>query len=196
MEEWKGHGTLLQALEMLADDSHWICWFVGGAQRPAEEHYLQSLKEMALRRGIGNRVRFLGQRSDVDNLLAAADLYCQPNQSPEAFGITFIEALYAGLPVVTSAIGGALEIMSKECGMLVPPDDPRRLSEVLCALIGDRRRLASLGAAGPSRAAKLCDPAAQIAKLSECLSDAVRVRAEKIADARASSQPDKASFVA
>jgi glycosyltransferase involved in cell wall biosynthesis len=49
-------------------------------------------------------------RSDVARLLAAADIHCQPNIGPEPFGITFIEALYAGLPLVTTSIGGAIEM--------------------------------------------------------------------------------------
>jgi len=55
------------------------------------------------------RVRFVGERLDVARILAAADIFCQPNIEAEPFGIVFIEALYAGLPVVASASGGALE---------------------------------------------------------------------------------------
>jgi glycosyltransferase involved in cell wall biosynthesis len=47
---------------------------------------------------IADRVRFAGQRDDVPRLLAAADLHCQPNSSPEPFGVAFVEALAAGLP--------------------------------------------------------------------------------------------------
>ena len=64
--------------------------------------------------------------TDVPRLLAAADIHCQPNISPEPFGIAFIEALAAGLPVVTSAIGGAIEIVDDTCGRLVPASDPGR----------------------------------------------------------------------
>ncbi len=71
-------------------------------------------------------------------LLAAADIHCQPNTGPEPFGITFIEALYAGLPVVTTSIGGALEIVDGSCGMLVEPNDPAALAGALRRLIEDR----------------------------------------------------------
>ena len=66
-------------------------------------------------------MRWLGQRRDVPELLAAADIYCQPNVGAEPFGIVFVEALYTGLPVVTTALGGALEIIDASCGVLVPP---------------------------------------------------------------------------
>jgi glycosyltransferase involved in cell wall biosynthesis len=176
MEEWKGHRLNLNALARLARSqggsdggSKWTCWIVGGAQRPHEARYLEALRAEAAALGIGPRVNFLGQRGNVARLLAAADIHCQPNTGPEPLGITFIEALYAGLPVVTTAIGGALEIVDGSCGMLVAPDDPAALAAALGRLIEDRELRERLGAAGPARAAALCDPTRQMARLAEAL---------------------------
>jgi glycosyltransferase involved in cell wall biosynthesis len=72
-----------------------------------EAPYLQSPKNLAADLQISDRIRFVGQRSDVPRLLAAADVFCQPDSGPEPFGIVSVEALYAGLPVVATAIGGA-----------------------------------------------------------------------------------------
>src|SRR5262249_40040296 len=80
--------------------------FVGGPQRPPEVEFQTDLEAAAARWGIAGRVRFLGQRSDVSRLMAAADVYCQPNTGPEPFGLVFVEALHAGLPVITSGFGG------------------------------------------------------------------------------------------
>jgi glycosyltransferase involved in cell wall biosynthesis len=142
---------------------------VGGAQRAHEARYLEALRAEAVALGIGSRVNFLGQRGDVARLLAAADIQCQPNTGPEPFGITFIEALYAGLPVVTTAIGGALEIVDGSCGILIEPNDPAALAEALGRLIEDRELRARLGAAGPARATALCDPRAQLQALARAL---------------------------
>jgi glycosyltransferase involved in cell wall biosynthesis len=172
MEEWKGHRLHLHALAHLNGVPGWTCWIVGGAQRPHEVRYLEALRGEAAALGIGPRVNFLGQRSDVARLLDAADIHCQPNTGPEPFGITFIEALYAGLPVVTTAIGGALEIVDGSCGMLVEPNDPAALTGALGKLIEDRELRARLGAAGPARAAALCDPARQMARMAEVLNQA------------------------
>jgi len=169
MEEWKGHRLHLKALARLAGVSQWTCWMVGGAQRSYEARYLEALRAEAAALGIGHRVKFLGQRSDVARLLAAADLHCQPNTGPEPFGITFIEALYAGLPVVSTSIGGALEIVDDSCGMLVEPNDPEALAGALGTLIKDRELRARLGAAGPARATALCDPRSQMAALARAL---------------------------
>ena len=158
MEAWKGHTLLLQALERLGDLTQWVCWIAGGAQRPAEARYLKELQAEAKRRKINARVRFLGQRSDVPQLLAASDILCQPNLGPEPFGIAFIEALYAGRPVVTTALGGALEIVNADCGILVPPENVPALADSLRALLTDPSKRGNLGAAGPARARALCAP--------------------------------------
>ena len=82
----------------------------------------------ATKLGIVDRVRFLGQRSDIFQLLSAADIFSEPNTSPEPFGISLIEALSARLPVITSACGGAVEIVDTSCGILVSPGDVAELT--------------------------------------------------------------------
>ena len=113
MEAWKGHRFLLETLGKLPAVPQWICWIVGGAQRAEEVVYEKNLRATAAEMGFSERVRFLGQRADVAQLLAAADIYCQPNLAAEPFGIVFIEAMQAGLPVVTTAAGGPLEIICR-----------------------------------------------------------------------------------
>jgi glycosyltransferase involved in cell wall biosynthesis len=183
MEEWKGHTLHLKALANLRDIPNWVCWIVGGAQRPSEVRYLEKLKLMVAEAGIAERVRFIGQRSDVARLLAAADLFCQPNTGPEPFGIAFIEALYAGLPVVTSAIGGAREIVDDTCGMLVKEGDVAALSAALRNLMRDPDTRARLGAHGPARARALCDPAQQMQRLALTLSTVAHAGDEATATA-------------
>ena len=169
MEPGKGHRVLLSALARIRDRPDWVAWQVGGAQRDEEISYVGELGIAATRLGVAARTRFLGERSDVSALMAAADIYCQPNETPESFGITFIEALYAGLPVVTSAIGGAVEILSGGGGSLVPPGDFTALSETLQGWLSDPTARRALGAAGPNRAAKLCDPVQQLERLEAAL---------------------------
>jgi len=184
MQEWKGHRLLLQAASRIKSNSQWILWFVGGAQRELEQSYLASLRATAAELGIEDRVRFLGQRDDVDRLLAASDIHCQPNISPEPFGITFIEALYAGIPVVTTQIGGAIEIVNDSCGVMVPPDDPNALAAALERLIVDGERRRQLGSAGPTRARELCDPVTQIEKVRKLLAGIERgSKRDRVAEA-------------
>lgn len=172
LERWKGQQVLLEALARLSDVANWECWIVGGPQRPEEELYLQELRAFAAAECDGRRVKFLGQRSDVAELLRAADVFCQPNTGPEPFGIVFIEALYRGLCVATSNLGGGAEIVTPECGRLTPPGDAAALAATLAEWIANpsRRRTASIS--GPARAAQLCDPRRQIRTLYETLSAA------------------------
>lgn len=170
MQEWKGQRLLLEALGRLRQVPGWQAWVAGGAQRPEEETYLAGLKSQAEGLGLTGRVHFLGQRSDVPRLLRAADIHCQPNVSAEPFGIAFVEALQAGLPVVTTAMGGPLEIVDFTCGVLVPPR-PAPLATELRKLIENPEARQRLGAAGPARAAKLCDPSLYLRTLDEALRD-------------------------
>jgi glycosyltransferase involved in cell wall biosynthesis len=169
MEEWKGHRLLLKALALLADIPNWVAYIAGGAQRPSEVRYLDALKQDAAHLGIADRVIFLGQCSDVPRLLAAADIHCQPNIGAEPFGICFVEALYAGIPVVSTAIGAAKEIIDQSCGVLVPPNNPGALAESLAELMSNVSLRKKLGAAGPVRARQLCDPATQLSRVSTML---------------------------
>jgi glycosyltransferase involved in cell wall biosynthesis len=172
-EPHKGHLAHMEALGMLRDVPGWVCWQVGGVQRDQEARYLERVKQAATRLGIAERVRFLGWQPDVRKLLAAADIYCQPNVGPEPFGITFVEALFARLPVVASALGGPKEILDESCGVLLPPGDTPALAGALRRLIADCHLRTQLGAAGPARARHLCDPATQIRRLHDVLSDAM-----------------------
>ena len=173
LEAWKGHRPHLDALGELRHLSGWVTWVLGGAQRPFESRYLEELKIQAAANGIADRVRFVGERGDVARVLSAADIYCQPNLEPEPFGIVFVEALSAGLPVVSTNLGGPSEVVDASCGILVPVGDVRALAAVLERLIreGDTRR--ALGRAGPVRARQVSDPATQIARLSELLGGVV-----------------------
>jgi len=162
LERHKGHLLHLEALGMMKDVANWVCWQVVGVQRSEEVRYFEQLKETARRLGIEDRVRFVGWQPDVQRLIAASDIYCQPNISPEAFGISFIEALYAGKPAVATALGGPKELVDDSCGFLLPTNDAHLLAATLRELIGNLRLRNELGAAGPARAHKLCDPATQM----------------------------------
>jgi glycosyltransferase involved in cell wall biosynthesis len=172
MEPLKGHAVLLDALARLHARTDWTCRLAGGAQRAHEAEYMESLRARAAALGISDRVEFLGDRSDVPQLLADSDIYCQPNTEPDAFGLSLIEALAAGLPVVTSAIGGANEILDETCGVLVAPGDSATLASALSALLENRGRRERLGANGPRRALSLCDPAVQMPRIAEILEKA------------------------
>jgi glycosyltransferase involved in cell wall biosynthesis len=169
MEAWKGHHTLLQALGRMRSTGGWTCWIAGGAQRRQEEAHLAEMYALAQQLGIALRIRFLGARDDIAAVMAAADVLAQPNLGPEPFGIALAEGMNAGLPIVTTAIGAAPEIVDPSCGILVPPDDPAALAEALRALIADPDRRRGMGAAGPPHALALCGHLRQVERLRAVL---------------------------
>ncbi len=177
LERWKGHALLLHALGFLGDLPGWECWIVGGAQRASERAYEAQLRTLVVSRGVRTRVRFLGERDDVERVLAAADIFCQPNAQAEPFGVAIIEALYAGLPVVATDMGGPTDILGHQaCGLLVPPRQPHALADALRALVTDPDRRRAMGASGPARARALCDPAVRLTQLHDVLARAAAGR--------------------
>jgi glycosyltransferase involved in cell wall biosynthesis len=169
MQAWKGHRLLIAALERLRANPRWTCWIAGGAQRPAEDAYEAALRREVARLGLERRITFLGHRDDVPALMDAADLHCQPNVSPEPFGVVFAEALSRGLPIVTTAMGGPLEIVDGRCGVLVPPA-AQPLAGALSLLIDDDERRAALSRAAPKRAGELWDVETRVRELANALS--------------------------
>ena len=152
----KGHAQFIAALAAL-DAPLWEAWVIGGVQQPLEQTYLESLQRLAADAGVAARIRFLGQRDDVQALLQASDVYCQPNRDPDSFGLSFVEALAASLPVVTTRMGGAPEIVDASCGVLVEPGSITELTAALRRLVSlpaERRRMSEAAAV---RAREFCD---------------------------------------
>jgi glycosyltransferase involved in cell wall biosynthesis len=179
LESWKGHRHLLRALAGVRTDTPWRAWIAGGAQRPHEQAYLTDLRAEVEALGLAARVRFLGERTDVPALMQAADLYCQPNDMPEPFGVVFAEAMLAGRPVVTANMGGAPEIVSEDCGRLVARGDTAALTQVLAELIDDATLRERLGAAGPRRAHARCAPEVVLPQIAAAVTRAIESGARR-----------------
>lgn len=98
--------------------------------------------------GLQGCVRFLGFRDDLPDLMATSDIVVLPSTA-EAFGLVIVEALYLGVPVVATRVGGIAEIIDHEVdGLLVPPGDRNALAGALARMLEDgalRRRLAGAG---------------------------------------------------
>ena len=140
----KGLETLVAALARLAASGRALrCVVAGdGALRTSLE------RDSAAR---GAPVRWLGLRRDVPDLLAAADLFVLPSER-DALPTVLLEAMAAGLPVLTTPVGGIPEIVADgETGVLVPAGDPEELAAALGRLAGDEGLRRRLGAAGQRR---------------------------------------------
>jgi glycosyltransferase involved in cell wall biosynthesis len=134
MEAWRLVRPQNALLLLAGPDMVGHPWNVGPAARAfVERHDLQG------------SVRFLGSIADVPALLSAVDFAVQPSHF-EALGLSAVEALAAGVPVIASAVGGLLDfVIEGHNGMLCPPHDPPALAACIRTLIEDtelRRQLA------------------------------------------------------
>jgi glycosyltransferase involved in cell wall biosynthesis len=145
--------TLIRAFAALPEGSFEALIVGDGPDRGAVEDEIRSLR-------LEERVRLVGERSDVPALLADSDLFVLSSRS-EGLPVSVLEAMAAELPVVASRVGGLAElVVDGETGILVPPGDTSALSAALGNLVDDRDLRRKLGAAGRARAEALFDLAA------------------------------------
>lgn len=126
---WKGHEILIQALAQLPDKDA-ILMLLGIEDGPPA--YAEKLRTMAVRYGLGGRVRIGAGSRDMPAALMLADVVAMPSIKPEPFGRVAIEALAMGRPVVAFRHGGAVESIDEErTGWLADPFSVDSLAEAL-----------------------------------------------------------------
>jgi glycosyltransferase involved in cell wall biosynthesis len=142
LDAQKGHRVLLKAIVSVPD----AVFVLAG-----EGHEREPLEGLAAQLGIAERVRFLGRREDVPQLLATCDVFALPSLY-EGSSLAVLEAMAAGVPVVSSAIGGTDELIEDgESGLLVPPGDADALAAALRWVLGDPELRESLAARARER---------------------------------------------
>ena len=143
-EPQKDHATLFHALAGLVNEPWQLDLIGDGALLP-------EAKELSRRLGLADRIQFLGQRMDVDELLAKAQVALLITNW-EGFPRSILEAMRAGLPVVASAVGGIAEsVRDSETGFTVPRGDVQALGARLKQLLADPALRTRLGRTGRQR---------------------------------------------
>lgn len=144
---YKGYDVLIRA----AVNRKFEVWIIGeGAERPRLEQLISEL-------GLGDRVRLLGSVTDCERikLMCLADVFVMPSiTNAETFGLSQLEAMAAGRPVVNTALDTAVPRVARH-GMeaiTVPPGDAEKLGEAIDALISDPERRRRMGLAARTRA--------------------------------------------
>ena len=134
----KNLDTILQSLVQVPNINLVVVGRTEGSPYPA----------LASKLGIADRVHFLGFRTDLPKIMRAVDLFVFPSRY-EPFGMVVTEAMASGLPVITSAITGAAEIVTAESGIIIEnPEDMTSLAKALQQLAGDRELRDRMGKAG------------------------------------------------
>lgn len=108
----KGHSDFFQLICELKKSGQPVCGLIAGNTHPKKQAYLQELQQQASDLGITSDIIFLGHRSDLRELMAVSDIVMALSQQPESFGLTVLEALALGRPVVGYDCGGVGELLS------------------------------------------------------------------------------------
>lgn len=122
----KDHGTLLRAVARLRESDERVHLALVGDGELREE-----LTRLSERLGIRAHTHFLGTRTDVPDVLSALDVFVLSSKI-EGLGITLLEAMAAGVPVIGTAAGGIPEVIADgDTGRLTPVGDPHAMAEAV-----------------------------------------------------------------
>ena len=121
---YKRQDFLLEALAPLCATGEVTVVFVGGRDLtvPGTQDMLDRMDATMARHGLAPHVKFLGHRSDADELMAGADVLVHPT-GKEAFGLVLAEAMAMGLPVVATRLEAIPEVVAEPDNILVDPHD-------------------------------------------------------------------------
>lgn len=122
MRPEKGHKDLVEAVRLLPDELPLVVAMAGDG--PLLDEIRSTVESDPL---LHNRIRILGFRRDVPDLMAAADFVVHPSLE-DALPTALISALASSRPIVATNVGGIPDIVGPDCGILVEPGDPVALS--------------------------------------------------------------------
>nr|WP_225225914.1 glycosyltransferase family 4 protein [Komarekiella delphini-convector] len=106
--------------------------------------------QLAVSLGLNERVHFVGYRRDIAEIMRAVDLFVFPSRY-EACTLVLLEALASGLPVITATATGGAELVTPECGVVLPDsDDTDALATALLSLVSERILMQQMGQAARS----------------------------------------------
>ena len=157
----KGFPELITAMRSVDAD----LWVVG--ERLESDHagsIEEALAQAQADPELKDRIHVLGYRSDVPDLMRAADIYVLASHR-EGMPRSIIEAMMCELPVVATNIRGSREeVVDGKTGLLVEVNDPDALASALSSLVADQKRRAAFGKAGRARALDLYDERKVVAR--------------------------------
>lgn len=140
----KGLGAAIAAVSALPSETHLIV--VGGGE-------VARFRRTAEELGAAGRIHFVGKTETPQTFYEASDVFVLPTRH-EPWGITLIEAMAAGLPIVTSAVAGAAEVVRDAgTGLVLEDASARPLREALDLLLREADLRAAMAERGPAAAA-------------------------------------------
>lgn len=132
LRPWKGQEVVLREVAQLPEQARRnLRLVIVGSAGLENAAFEQSLRALVATHDLGGIVSFLGERSDVPDLMNAADVVLHASTIPEPFGLVVLEGLALGKLVIASALGGPAEVLADGSGLLFDPAAPGELRAIL-----------------------------------------------------------------
>ena len=142
----KGQRSLLLAIPEVIKRYPETFFLIVGDVYLKERGYKEELLEIIKKNKIEDRVRFTGFRYDIGSLIRSLDILVFPSVAPESFGLSALEAMSLGKPVIAAKIGGVCEIIEDGInGMLVEPNHPEQITDRIIQLLSDEEMYGRIG---------------------------------------------------
>lgn len=159
LDWWKGHEFFIEAMaEVVQQYKHCKGLIIGGIAEldyHRSKKYLDTLHEMVQSLGLRDHMVFTGHRNDIPRLVSALEVVVHASSIPEPFGLTVIEGMAAGKPVVATAAGGVLDIIEDgKNGLLVPCQDAKAMARAIMLFLADYDKARQMGEAAQQRVAE------------------------------------------
>lgn len=175
ISDWKGQDVLVRALADPVLAERGVLAVFAGEVWPGAEERLESVLELAEVLGVRERVKLVGFRQDLENVLGACEVIAVPSTHPDPLPNAAIEAAAAGCAVIASANGGLPEILKdRRTGLLVPPGDASALAHAAARLIDDPPLRAELGAAAREDVRERFAPARLLERVQDLYDSVLR----------------------
>lgn len=145
--DWKGQDILLAAAPMIFARFPTAQILLVGSAYGKDDRFANAIAASAAAPHFKGRVRLLGSRLDIPDILSISTIVLHASTSPEPFGRTFLEGMALGKPVIASNEGGPLDVIEHEVdGLLIAPRDADILANAINRLLSDKDFAATLGA--------------------------------------------------
>ena len=147
----KGQDVFIKAASLVLKKYENVQFLIiGDDQDSSSQEYIQQIKSLVKELGIEDSVSFTGYIADGLSMIPSIDISVIPSRK-EPFGRVIIESMACKKPVIATNVWGALDIVTPETGLLVPPDDPEALADAILTLINSPELRWKMGEAGYRR---------------------------------------------
>ena len=138
----KGHKYLMQAMSQINKKLNVILLVIG------DGYLRENLEQQAKQSGISNRIKFLGFRNDIAEILSILDIFILPSIN-EGMGRTLVEAMFLSKPIIATNVGGIPDLVKNDkSGILVPPKDPTAIANAIQQLLENKTLAKEMGKTG------------------------------------------------